>query len=122
MATKQTHEEEIEDFVPEYRVEGGEKASLPESENTIYPKGVDPGIAREDVTSRGDYSPYSQRQRKVAAILARKFQNEQNMSLSEALNEAFKQVGDPENLDLEEFKKIKKTVPTIHRKRGDVTH
>jgi hypothetical protein len=106
----------------QYKVEGGEKASIPENEKSLYPKGVDPGVVDEQHTSRGDWTPYSQRQRKVAAILIRKFQTEQGMSLSDATAAAFKEVGDPENLDLSEFKKIKKTVPDVNKGLGDIRH
>ncbi len=105
-----------------YKVEGGEKASLPENDKALYPKGVDPGVVDESHTARGDWSPYSQRQRKVAAILIRRFQSEQSMSLSEATEEAFKHVGDPENLDLDKFKSLKKTIPNIKKGPEETKH
>jgi hypothetical protein len=111
MTTEKSSEKKV--FEVKYKVDGGEKASIPESDKALYPKGVDPGVADEDVTSRGDWTPYSKRQRKVAAILIRKFQNEQGLSLQEATVAAFKEVGDPENLDLSEFHKLKKTVPDL---------
>lgn len=122
--TKRTSEEEIIEKVTAdfaYKVVGGEKASTPENENALYPKGVDPGVVDDETTSRGDWTPYSQRQRKVAAILIRKYQNEHEMSLQEATAEAFKQVGDPENLDMSVFKKIKSTIPAP-RRDDELTH
>lgn len=119
MTTEKSSEKES--FKSKYKVEGGEKASIPENDKALYPKGVDPGVADEELTARGDWTPYSKRQRKVAAILIRKFQNEQGMTLEEATTEAFKQVGDPENLDLNQFKSIKKTVPDLS-KHSDIKH
>lgn len=67
-------------------------------EESLYPEGVDPSIVDEEHNSRGQWSPYSEKQRKAAAVLIRQFQAK-GMSLQEATIQAFKAVGEPEHMD-----------------------
>lgn len=67
-------------------------------EESLYPEGVDPSIVDEEHNSRGQWSPYSEKQRKAASVLIRQFQGE-GMSLLDATTKAFKAVGEPEHMD-----------------------
>lgn len=81
-----------------HKVKGGLEASRPSDPNSLYPDGVDPSLADEEHNSRGQWSPYSEKQRKAAAVLIRQFQSK-GMNLQQATNEAFKAVGEPEHID-----------------------
>lgn len=64
----------------------------------LYPKGVDPSLVDEEHNSRGQWSPYSEKQRKAAAVLSKRYQSE-GMTLVESLKKAFSEVGEPELID-----------------------
>jgi hypothetical protein len=64
----------------------------------LYPEGVNPKLVDKEHNARGQWSPYSEKQRKAAAVLSKKYQSE-GMSLNDALEKAFKEVGDPELID-----------------------
>lgn len=75
-----------------------EKSSEKKEVKPLYPEGVDPNLVDETHNARGQWSPYSEKQRKAAAVLIRGYQAS-GMSLKEATDEAFKVVGEPENID-----------------------
>lgn len=77
---------------------GGKAASQPSDPDSLYPDGVDPSVADEVHNSRGQWSPYSEKQRKAAAVLIRRYQNK-GMNLQEATSRAFEEVGDPAYID-----------------------
>ena len=68
------------------------------NKDSMYPEGVDPNAVDDSHNARGQWSPYSEKQRKAAAVLIRGYQSS-GMSLKEATDEAFKVVGEPENID-----------------------
>jgi hypothetical protein len=80
------------------KIKGGIEASQPSDPNSLYPNGVDPSISDEDHNARGQWSPYSEKQRKAAAVLIRRYHGE-GMTLQEASTKAFKEVGEPEFID-----------------------
>jgi hypothetical protein len=65
------------------------------TEKSLYPEGVDPRKSDETHNARGQWSPYSEKQRKAVAVLARRYEAE-GMDLVDALSKAFEEVGDPE--------------------------
>jgi hypothetical protein len=75
-----------------------EKSSEKKEFKSLYPEGVDPNLVDETHNARGQWSPYSEKQRKAASVLIREYQAN-GMTLLEATNEAFKAVGEPENMD-----------------------
>lgn len=77
---------------------GGKSASSPSDPDSLYPEGVDPTLADEGHNSRGQWSPYSEKQRKAAAVLIRRYQN-QGMNLQQATSKAFEEVGEPEHIN-----------------------
>jgi hypothetical protein len=77
---------------------GGKAASQPNDPDSLYPEGVDPGIVDDFHNARGQWSPYSEKQRKAAAVLSKRYQAD-GMSLSDALEKAFQEVGEPELID-----------------------
>lgn len=79
-------------------IHGGLEASQPSDPNSLYPDSVDPGLSDEEHNSRGQWSPYSEKQRKAAAVLIRQYQNK-GMNLQDATRKAFEDVGEPEFMD-----------------------
>lgn len=68
------------------------------TEKVLYPEGVDPKKSDQTHNARGQWSPYSEKQRKAAAVLARRYEAE-GMDLVDALAKAFEEVGEPEFID-----------------------
>lgn len=83
----------------EHRFDGDEKSSQSNDLNSLYPDGVDPSLSDEEHNSRGKWSPYSEKQRMAAAVLIRRYQNEDGMSLEDAQAKAFHAVGEPDFID-----------------------
>ena len=65
---------------------------------SLYPQGVDPNKSDQTHNARGQWSPYSEKQRKAAAVLAKRYESE-GMDLVDALAKAFEEVGEPELID-----------------------
>lgn len=84
--------------VEQRRKMGGKHASQPDDPDSLYPDGVDPTLADEGHNSRGQWSPYSEKQRKAASVLIRRYQKE-GLSLQKATEKAFDDVGEPELID-----------------------
>ena len=79
-------------------IHGGKEASSSTDPNSLYPDGVDPRLSDEDHNTRGQWSPYSEKQRKAAAVLIRQYRN-RGMTLQDATDRAFEEVGEPELID-----------------------
>ena len=77
-------------------VVGGKAASQPADPDSLYPNGVDPSVSDDLHNARGKWSPYSEKQRMAAAVLIKRYQNEDGLSLQEATKKAFHEVGEPE--------------------------
>lgn len=68
------------------------------TEKNLYPEGVDPKKSDQTHNARGQWSPYSEKQRKAAAVLAKRYEAE-GLDLVDALAKAFEEVGEPELID-----------------------
>lgn len=79
------------------------------TDKSLYPEGVDPKKSDQTHNARGQWSPYSEKQRKAVAVLARRYEAE-GMDLVDALAKAFEEVGEPEFINEVAPKHVKSNI------------